>query len=58
MKVSKTVRLDGDLVQWLVNEADRTCPLFQESCRLGVFKISSGRDKKINWNHVKNTVES
>ena len=33
-------------------------PLFQESCRLGVFKISSGRDKKINWNHVKNTVES
>ena len=24
VKVSKTIRLDGDLVQWLVTEADRT----------------------------------
>ena len=24
VKISKTVRLDGDLVQWLVSEAERT----------------------------------
>jgi uncharacterized protein (DUF4415 family) len=24
VKISKTVRLDGDIVQWLVGEADRT----------------------------------
>ena len=24
VKISKTVRLDGDIVQWLVAEADRT----------------------------------
>jgi PAS domain-containing protein len=39
-------------------ELEIKTPLFQESCRLRVFKIISGRDLKINWNHVKNTQKS